>query len=446
MVTVEDMARRRDARAARQKELLARNGGCAVSFTLNIAGSVKVSPLIQQGFALSLRLLFAALRHAGYTPIDVEEIHAPTGCEMLCSVRADALCVKRALFPLEEQDAFGRLMDIDVIGEDGAKIGREALGLPPRRCLLCGQPAAVCGRSRAHSAESLFERAESIIRDRLEKEYASSLAQKAQKALLFEAAVTPKPGLVDRDNPGAHSDMDLFTFLSSAAALRGYFESCVRAGIALQEQAPERTMERLRFLGRFAEDDMLAATENVNTHKGAIYGLGILLGAAGRLHGAPLTAETLLDVAAQIARREKDALPLLARRGENTAGVRQYGHSGFAGARGQAAAGFPLVRACGLPRLHACLAAGMTLNDAAVCALLALMAQADDSNVFKRGGGEAQRWVRRQAAALADQPFSAQAVQAMDRACIERNISPGGSADLTAFTLFAYFIEQGGKI
>lgn len=439
MVTVEDMARCREERARRQRQLLEQHGGCAVSFTMNIAGAVKTNPIIEQGFELGLRLIFAALRHAGFTPMDVGVVRAETGCEMLCAVDADALSVKRALCPIEEQDDFGRLMDIDVIAPDGVKVSRDEVGLPPRRCLLCGEPAAVCGRSRAHSADSLFAKAERIIEDRLIGDYAVRFGALSQKALLFEAAVTPKPGLVDRDNAGAHKDMDLFTFLASAARLRGYFEQCVRAGAALRRELPQRTMERLRFLGRFAEDAMLSSTGGVNTHKGAIYGVGILLGAAGRLWGKALTADSLLDTAAGIAQMETEALPSLAAQGEETAGVRLYKHSGRTGARGQAAAGFPLVRNVGLPALTNALQRGETLNDAAVLTLLSFMSQADDSNVFKRGGPEGCAWVKGQASALLKGPLDLNAVRAMDKACTERNLSPGGCADLTAFTLFVYF-------
>lgn len=442
MVRVEDMARCREERVRRQQLLLSGRGGCAVSFTMNIAGAVKRTPLIEKGFNLGLRLIFAALRYAGYAPQDIDIRREETGCEMLCAVDAQALDVKKALYPLEEQDDFGRLMDIDVIGADGMKVARGDVGLPPRTCLLCGELASVCGRSRAHSADSLFLRAEAIIRQRLVEEDAVRLGALAQKALLLEAAITPKPGLVDRDNQGAHRDMDLLTFMASAAALRPYFEQCVRTGAHLQEEPPPRTMERLRFLGRFAENDMLAATKGVNTHKGAVYGMGILLGAAGRLWGKKRTQDSLLGAAADIAREEADRLPVLAASGEDTAGVRLFQASGLTGARGQAAAGFPLVRSVGLPCLYAALESGMSLNDAAVFALLSLMAKADDSNVFKRGGQEGQTWVREQARALAALPLNMEAVRGMDRACIRRNISPGGCADLTAFTLFVYFMME----
>lgn len=442
MVSVEDMARCREQRAARQRALLYDCGGCVLSFTLNIAGAVKTNPLIEKGFDLGLRLIFSSLRYAGFTARGTQILREKTGCEMLCQVEGRALDVKRALCTLEEADDFGRLMDIDVIGKDGVKVSRLDVGLKPRRCLLCDKEAAVCGRSRAHSAESLFQKAEAIMRDRLIADAAERLSALAQKALLFEAAVTPKPGLVDRENNGAHTDMDLFTFLESAAALHGYFASCVRQGAYLQSQAPEQTMERLRFLGRFAEDEMLKATRGVNTHKGALYGLGILLGAAGRMLPNDFSAEALLSAAGEIARREKEALPLHAASGEQTGGVRQFARLGCAGARGQAAGGFPLIGKVGLPALHRALREGMTLNDAAVYTLLCLSAEADDSNVFKRGGEQGQAWLKARAKALAVLPLQKEGVRQLDRDCIRRGLSPGGSADLTAFTLFVYFVTE----
>ena len=81
----------------------------------------------------------------------------------------------------------------------------------------------------------------------------TTAARLACQALLYEAAVTPKPGLVDRANNGSHRDMDFFTFQASAAALWPYFARCVRIGSDTRALPPEETFARLRTAGKLAE-------------------------------------------------------------------------------------------------------------------------------------------------------------------------------------------------
>ena len=122
----------------------------------------------------------------------------------------------------------------------------------------------------------------------------------AMQAMLFEVAATPKPGLVDRNNSGAHRDMDYFTFMASAAAIGGTMEKMARAGFLFAENADdgegkslEKLLPELKKIGLEGEKKMFAATGGVNTHKGMIFSLGLLCGSAGYLEGMRLRkAET----------------------------------------------------------------------------------------------------------------------------------------------------------
>ena len=107
--------------------------------------------------------------------------------------------------------------------------------------------------------------------------------------------MTPKPGLVDRLNCGSHRDMDMYSFLASAASLYPYFEACVKTGRETADRPAPETFAALRFPGKLAEAGMRKATGGVNTHKGAIFTLGLLCGALGRLdRGRWTEPETLL--------------------------------------------------------------------------------------------------------------------------------------------------------
>ena len=119
---------------------------------------------------------------------------------------------------------------MDVLKPDGKKVDRFEVGLSPRRCLICGDPARECARSRAHTVEQLQAKTKEILMHAMEKENSDLAARLACKALLYEVCTTPKPGLVDREGNGSHKDMNIFTFMDSASTLWPYFQSCTQIG------------------------------------------------------------------------------------------------------------------------------------------------------------------------------------------------------------------------
>ena len=424
-VTLADVLRARDERAQAQEAFRQKYGCTVVSFTMNIAGPVKVNELIVKGFregqkqiALQLHALNCPLREC------TETLHF-TGCEALWAVEVEAWKVKRAMEHIEDTHPLGRLFDIDVIDPDGSHLSRGT----ERPCLICGGPAKVCARSRAHSVEEVFGRTMDMLRAFTDKKYATKLSHLALTALSRELKLTPKPGLVDMENNGAHTDMDVAAFERSIRALRLHFAAFARIG---QEGADPA---RLQQAGMEAEQVMLAAA-GVNTHKGAIFSLGILCCAAGALGENP-TLDALLAKAAELGGyfldQMKKAPPA------NTGGGQQYLRYGLTGARGEAAAGFPSVREIALPAYEAALRAGKSQEDAGLHALLYLIAHVQDSNIIRRSGMEGQQWVSAQAQALLDTGYTHDDLRALNDRFVARNISPGGSADLLAAT---YFIHE----
>jgi len=253
----------------------------------------------------------------------------------------------------------------------------------------------------------------------------AEIAKKARQALEQEVLLTPKPGLVDAANCGAHKDMDKDTFLRSAAALEPWFQSMAeRGGVSLSE-TPEQLLAALRPIGLRAEAAMYAATGSVNTHKGALFSLGLLCAAWGRLEGQkqPVTTEALCDLAARmtagITRREMQAT--------DTHGLQVHAAYGAKGVRGEAESGFESVRCLALPLL--------SRPNGRHLALLNLIAHVRDTNVLHRAGEEGLHWLQSRAKDLLSN-FSITALEQLDGECIERNISPGGCADLLAIALF----------
>ena len=442
-VSLTEMLEAREKRAWQQRELL-RRGRTMICFTMNIAGPIKNSPLIGSGYDLGKRLLLGQLDVAGVAVSDFEEVREKTGNECILLVDAEPLTVKAITAELEDYAPIGRLFDMDVLRPDGSKVERQELGLPGRKCLLCGESAQVCARSRKHSVAELQAKTREILQEAVDEWDSREAARLACQALLYEVAITPKPGLVDRENSGSHRDMDFFTFQASAAALQPYFAQCVRIG--RQGGAPEETLRALRLPGKLAEAEMRRATVGVNTHKGAIFSMGILCGALGRLDreswGNP---DRILDECAAMAKGivsedYRDLTPETAK----TAGQKLYLRYGITGVRGQAEAGFPAVREAGLPTLEAALAAGKNINEASCAALLALLVHTADTNMIHRGGFDGMQQATLEVREILDRENfpSRETLESLDKRFIEKNLSPGGSADLLALTLFLHFLRE----
>lgn len=443
-VTLLEMLEAREKRATRQRELLGVFGKTMICFTMNIAGPVKNSALIRRGYALGRKLLRQQLMTAGIAILHFEEIQEKTGNEAFFLLDADPYAVKAVTVEIEDHAPVGRLFDMDVLCPDGRKVDRQELGLSGRKCLICGEMAQACARSRRHTVSELQEKTWEILSQAVENADCADAARLACQALLYEVATTPKPGLVDRRNSGSHGDMDFFTFQASAAALYPYYAQCVKIGRETED--PRETFRRLRLPGKLAEGEMRHATGGVNTHKGAIFSMGILCGALGRLereqwkHPQRVLAECAAMTAGLTSRDYENLTPETAK----TVGQRLYLTYGITGVRGQAEAGFPAVLNIGLPKLEAGLAQGKSINQSGCAALLAMLAQTVDTNMIHRGGYEAQQETMRELSTLLEaEPFpSEETLDALDEQFIQRNLSPGGTADLLAMVYLLHFLKE----
>lgn len=259
------------------------------------------------------------------------------------------------------------------------------------------------------------------------------VADAAVTALIAEAELTPTPGLVDARGAGAHTDMNLAMLTSSARSLRDTFEQCaaraheVPVGLELRAQ--------LAAIGRAGEATMMSVTGGVNTHRGAIWALGLLC--AGCSLG-----ESIFEAVAVVGALA--SLPDIG--GDPTWRTRSHGgragaRYGTTGAAGQAAAGFPHVITHGLPTLYAARDRGVGEGLARLDALLAIMARLDDTCLLQRGGMSGLCLMQDGAQAAlaaggASTSAGARLLTALDTAATRRHLSTGGSGDLLAATLF----------
>ncbi len=438
-VSLADILAAREERVGLQRELIMRHGVPVICFTMNIAGPRKTSPLILRAFNEGVCALDLAL--SGWD-VPKRIIHQKdTGYEAFYSVNRKESDIKELCVQLEGSMPLGRLFDMDVIGVSGEKLSRGDM----RKCIICDMPAMLCARSRAHSVPELEKATRRIITDHFRAVDRARIGALAHNSLLKEVYTTPKPGLVDLQNSGSHRDMDVHSFEASAAALLPYFERCFTIGIETADRSFDEAFCELRYAGIEAEGAMYRATDGVNTHKGAIYSMGIIAGSVGRLWRAErpfATTDEILECAGALSHNA--AVQDLRTSDGSTAGSRLYLLRGITGIRGEAMAGFPSVKSIALPCLRSLAAGKEDITEAGAVVLLHLIRSVDDTSLYKRGGEDGVKYARSYAARLIEggKIPKREELVAMDAEFIKRGLSPGGCADLLAITYFLYALSE----
>ena len=252
------------------------------------------------------------------------------------------------------------------------------------------------------------------------------IAHLATQALQAELDTTPKPGLVDKDNNGAHRDMDYALMQRSIDTLHPYFVKLALLGSA--DALPSHTA--IRDAGIEAEKAMLSATNGVNTHKGALFSMGLAVVAAAHEKDTDSLQTTIKALAA--------SFPETNGTHGSKAKLLSKGTTAIKGALDNAREGYEMLFAEWLPfyierrkerDAH-------TLHKT----LLRIMCDLDDTNVIYRTDLATAEEVKQEARALLDN-FSKAALKDMDRHYTTRNISPGGAADMLSLTIFIGSIQ-----
>lgn len=266
------------------------------------------------------------------------------------------------------------------------------------------------------------------------------VALRAVRSLYHELALYPKPGLVSFVDNGSHTDMNAATFMRSLFALRHYFAHICKAGY---DGAP---FPVLKNLGIAAEQRMMAATKGINTHRGAIFALGLLCAAMGRVRALRMTM-TPAALRTALLLHWGDELAAHAHATGDSHGLQAAAQHAASGAREEGALGLPSVFDVGMPALHAAFARGAPMLHARVDAIFALMAHISDTNVYHRGGAEGAGTVRQEArqflehGGTANPQWQALALECHQR-FTEKRLSPGGAADLLAATCLVHSLSS----
>lgn len=280
------------------------------------------------------------------------------------------------------------------------------------------------------------------------------IVSNAEKALLVEVMLTPKPGLVDCMNSGAHSDMNYFTFVESTKALTPFFKQYVQLGMEHQGNL-QQLFINARQMGVKAEQAMLKLLRGVNTHKGANYSYATILKALGYYltQHPEKTTFSAQDTEAILSLSEpmtydfwQSELAQLNNKTEAiTNGERIYLDYGLTGIKGESMNGYPLLRETVLPFTRELLNYTDNLQYVLSKALLLLISQAEDTNIIHRGNYEIWLNVKAKAGSILkelNEDNFQYLISQWDQELIEQNLSPGGAADLLSIVVFFLYLEK----
>lgn len=290
------------------------------------------------------------------------------------------------------------------------------------------------------------------------QETAKKLATYAQQAVLYEAVLTPKPGLVDSCDTGSHKDMDIFSFVDSSISLSDGFYRFAEIGLTWKK-SPSELFDAIRPIGIEVEMEMFKETRNINTHKGVIFSLGIFLAATGKiLQQIHITEKDFFvlkkeDTNEIFSYIKKMTAGLVSNDFKNlhlkdkwTNGEKLFLEHGFTGIRGEAEEGYPLLQNECLPFLRKKpIIKNKQLRLLEI--LFFLMSKSQDSNLVHRGGIEALYYAQTSASETLQQykEFTLETLNTIEKLnkCFKnKNISPGGSADLLILVIFLGKLEN----
>lgn len=279
-----------------------------------------------------------------------------------------------------------------------------------------------------------------------------TIAETATYALLYEVALSPKPGLVDPISNGAHNDMDFQTFQISIETLTPFFQKYIEAGFTHKGNT-KSLFEKLRNLGYQAEQAMLVATNDINTHKGANFSFAVILGAIGWhmqqrcIQRLPLNAkqtEQILDFTGELTHDLiKEDFHDLARKTHRTHGEELFLTHGISGIRGESAQCYPSLTSILLPYLRS--ANYHAPDEVFLRALVLLMSEIEDGNLLHRGGIQEWQKVKQETKKIHQANLSVKhlldELTIYDQRLTNRNLSPGGAADLLSLGIFFAQLE-----
>ena len=362
----------------------------------------------------------------------------------------DFVNVKKEMINVEEEHILGRCLDIDVYTLKNDKvigISRSDLFKKPRRCFICDLDAKICSRAQTHTIDEIknyFEVVYKNFKDSQKKteSLAYEVSQMALKAMISEVSTFPSFGLVSPISSGAHKDMDYYTFLNSAVAITPFLKKMFEVGYSYY--LPEYIFDVIRDIGKECEKKMFEATNNINTHKGMIFLMGISMAAIGKALYENKEFYQIQDIIKSMVKNILDDFKELHKKEKLTHGERLYLEYGFTGIRGQVQDGLSVLFDNIIDNY---INSDLKENDLYTQILIELMARVEDSTVVYRHDISTLRKVQSDAKDLLNMggiftEKGRQKCHHLEDLYIKENISPGGCADLLAISILLIDVKK----
>lgn len=425
----------------------AEKGWASLSLTLNIPGYPKSNSATSSFFAKIKEQLISYFQSV-YPIFKTEsEIHIidEAGAFFIIGFEADenlAAIIKKMGEIFENLVPIGRIIDIDICNHKGEFISSHKL----KKCFLCEHSAIECMHNKNHKTEDLrsyiFKEIQSYNSSK-KYQLTHQLSLFASIGILKEISLSSKPGLVSPNDNGIHKDMDYHTFLESTAAIAPYFYLLVEKGFEFSGDL-SNALDSIRETGLLMEKDMFEATQSVNTQKGVIFLMGISLFAAAYQirKGLAFQINSFQQTIKEIS---KDLLKEL--KGEaKTHGMicaQKYGVEIGGGARYEAFSGIQTALNYGYSVFQR---KGEIDEQATRAALLSIMARNNDTNVLFRSNPDTLNMLKEKAEnSLSTDGIIDEKYRALQSFCKSEKVSPGGSADLLAISIYVFLLEKNLK-
>lgn len=451
----------REERVEKQKKILETHKGTLIVVRANYPGEAKN----EYPSTEIVKIISSEVdKYFGKDIIYKDETLTLEGTIDFFIVKLDVDEVKKICVLIEEKHPLGRFVDIDVYDNLGNSFSRTKYGYPQRKCYLCEELAVVCTRAMKHNLKDIknhiLKSYEKYLKNEsLRIKISEKLGELALKACILELSCHPSFGLVSPLTSGAHKDMNYFTFLNSSFAIKRGLTEMSYLGFSYLDI--NEIFKRSRDIGIQAEKEMFLATKNINTHKGIIFIFGVTLvsvakvlyekyiGSNQDISSIDIDNKELEKVSENIRKccvnilADFDRIPEKIRLGEKlTNGEKLYLDYGFLGIRGEVKDGMSFIFQEILPFLEKEMSVGHELNFSLVKTLLFLMTKINDSTIVNRVGVEVLESVKNDAKLLLSKGVPLDEAFELEERYSKSRISPGGSADLLAITIFLYFLKN----
>jgi len=432
---------------------IAKSGFDSLSLTLNIPGYPKSNKLLSYFFSnvledlviyLQANRIYIDKKNEIWTTDEAGDFYL---VPLTLNKNTELNDLKQLTEFFEEKHKLGRLIDIDIFDKYAKPVssGKE------KPCYFCGKYSAIsCMRNKRHSYQEIrnkiFDDISLLLEDKTKENLINKISGLAQRALLYEISISNKPGLVCFEGPGAHKDMNFFSFLNSTTALSPFFKEFCTLGYDYTGTL-KSVLPKIREIGLRAEKAMFSTTDQANTHKGIIFLFGISLFASTKIisentyFSEIIFQETVKKIGKNLVKNELDPLDDPKTHGEEV--FKQYGKIG-AGIRQEIETGLATIFQTAIPYLSENLKPEIykdqiQLQKILLHGLLLIMSKNNDTNILYRSNLEKLNHIKELSKRSISDP---EAYDLLYNFCNKNRLSPGGSADLLAISLFLHFIKE----